>query len=584
MPGEDLLGEGNWTLRVKNRKDVEKHPDFKGHFEFFPVSQATQASDVQFVQRIHSPVPEPKNAELSFKSNATRSNTIHILYQQTRAPHKIIWDRKVVLCGKQKPKLNETIPASAPGEYSLIFQLGQAEGDLDFNELSLTISKVPAARPEDNAVLRAISPERVDARIKALRCGSLTVAVQDKAGQPIANAKVEIKQLRHHFQFGCDLYGLRPNNHSEFQRNYQKRFLDLFNWAALPGAWDTLQPTRGKLNYTELESMAKWCAEHHVTACGPILLDGWSTPNWVSKDPSVAVPLARAMITNCIKHMGGLIQNWIVISNVVNEASANDPTFLGAWLRQEETKNSISGETVAKIKATAIVAGSALLWGQLALTGKDQKLLISDSTMNDSESDSDEKMYKLLEQSGSLPSAIGLKPQALTKGHRWKYEQFYKVADRFARFAPEYFHSIMVISGEEKDDIPDWDKTYTDWNSTTSGEAQQAEYVDRIYRILFSHPAVSNISWTDFCDKNFWLGAPGGLLRKNGTPKPAYNKLMDLIHKEWWTDRTLITADDGLARLRAFFGTYQITVTDAKGHSTRQQLDFTETKDVIVHL
>ena len=78
----------------------------------------------------------------------------------------------------------------------------------------------------------------------------------------------------------------------------------------------------------------------------------------------------------------------------------------------------------------------------------------------------------------------------------------------------------------------------TDWNTTPDGEAKQADYVAQFYTLLFSHPSVRAITWWDFSDANAWLGAPSGLVRKDMTPKPAYTRLMDLIHTQWWTNAT----------------------------------------------
>ena len=98
----------------------------------------------------------------------------------------------------------------------------------------------------------------------------------------------------------------------------------------------------------------------------------------------------------------------------------------------------------------------------------------------------------------------------------------------------------------------------------------------QFYTLLFSHPSVRAITWWDFSDRNAWLGAPAGLLRKDMSPKPAYTRLMTLIHKTWWTDAQGRTDRQGRYTLRAFYGDYQITATDAHGHTITQTLTWPE--------
>jgi hypothetical protein len=98
----------------------------------------------------------------------------------------------------------------------------------------------------------------------------------------------------------------------------------------------------------------------------------------------------------------------------------------------------------------------------------------------------------------------------------------------------------------------------------------------QFYSVLFSHPAVRAITWWDFSDFNSWMGAPAGLVRKDMSPKPAYNRLMDLIHKEWWTSEEGSTDQNGLYMLRAFYGDYQITATDSFGRKSTITVNFPE--------
>jgi GH35 family endo-1,4-beta-xylanase len=105
----------------------------------------------------------------------------------------------------------------------------------------------------------------------------------------------------------------------------------------------------------------------------------------------------------------------------------------------------------------------------------------------------------------------------------------------------------------------DWKNRQDGWDSTPEGESRQGREVADFYRTLFSHPAVKAITWWDLSDLHAWLGAPAGLVRKDMSPKPAYEALMKLIKKEWWTGPLKLKTDaQGKVNFRGFLGVYSV--------------------------
>ena len=80
-----------------------------------------------------------------------------------------------------------------------------------------------------------------------------------------------------------------------------------------------------------------------------------------------------------------------------------------------------------------------------------------------------------------------------------------------------------------------------------------------MYSLLFAHPLVKAITTWDFRD-GAWLGAPSGFLRKDGSLKPAYETLYNLVKKDWSTDDTLTTDENGFVKIDVFKGDYIIEV------------------------
>jgi endo-1,4-beta-xylanase len=69
--------------------------------------------------------------------------------------------------------------------------------------------------------------------------------------------------------------------------------------------------------------------------------------------------------------------------------------------------------------------------------------------------------------------------------------------------------------------------------------------------------------------------APAGLLRKDMTPKPAYDELKKLIKGQWWTSTQLQSGAEGAAAFRGFLGDYRLTVRAGDKAATVKEVSLT---------
>jgi hypothetical protein len=60
------------------------------------------------------------------------------------------------------------------------------------------------------------------------------------------------------------------------------------------------------------------------------------------------------------------------------------------------------------------------------------------------------------------------------------------------------------------------------------------------------------------------------------SPKPAYERLLALIHKVWWTDANLRTDAGGRCNAHVFYGDYKITASDPSGRTVTQAVTLPE--------
>ncbi|HET9128305.1 MAG TPA: endo-1,4-beta-xylanase, partial [Propionibacteriaceae bacterium] len=149
----------------------------------------------------------------------------------------------------------------------------------------------------------------------------------------------------------------------------------------------------------------------------------------------------------------------------------------------------------------------------------------------------------------------------------WGEEKTLEVLERFSRYGlPLHFTETTLVSGHlmppEIDDLNDY--RVQSWPSTPEGEERQADELERHYRTLFSHPSVAAATYWGLSDRGAWLGAPAGLVRADGSPKPAYDALRRLVREEWWTPATDRRTDgDGRVRVEGWRGDYQLRAEGA---------------------
>ena len=142
------------------------------------------------------------------------------------------------------------------------------------------------------------------------------------------------------------------------------------------------------------------------------------------------------------------------------------------------------------------------------------------------------------------------------------------VCEHFAKFGkPLNFTETTIISGEIKRNI-NYSGRDPNWPTTPEGEARQEKEVAEFYTILFSHPAVRGDHVVGF-QRQCVAGRTAGLVRKDMSPKPAYEQLMKLVKGEWWTAEVKAKTDgNGKVTFRGFLGDYTVESTAGKGKFT----------------
>jgi len=255
----------------------------------------------------------------------------------------------------------------------------------------------------------------------------------------------------------------------------------------------------------------------------------------------------RERIRRDVGEFAGLIDTW----DAINEAVIM-PVF----------ENGDNGIT-RMAREIGRIATVRLAFEEARATNPGATLLINDFDLGSAY----ECLIEGVLEAGIRIDAIGLQTH-MHQGYRGE-EAVLGIIDRFARYGlPLHLTETSLVSGHimppEIEDLNDY--RIDEWPSTPEGEERQADELVRHYRSLVSHPAVQAINYWGISDSGAWLGAPIGLVRADGTVKPSYDALRDLIKGEWWLGPTTLRTDsEGRVAVSGFTGDYELS---ARGGSS----------------
>ena len=183
---------------------------------------------------------------------------------------------------------------------------------------------------------------------------------------------------------------------------------------------------------------------------------------------------------------------------------------------------------------------------------------------------------------------------ALLKGAKidavgMQYHMFYKKEEEAVK--TEKFYNPLVLyktlDTYSKLHLPVQitEVTIPAYSNEREDEDLQAEIIERLYSIWFSHPNVEQIIYWNLVDgyaafapqgdmtsgENYYYG---GLLRFDLTPKPAYYTIKNLFEKKWHTSENLTADCNGTVAFKGFKGKYDLSF-DVGGKKTVKKIEIT---------
>ncbi len=409
----------------------------------------------------------------------------------------------------------------------------------------------------------------VNVNIEKYRKGDMSICLIDKNGNKISNAKIKIKQKKHEFKFGANLFLLDELETDEKNKLYRERFKNIFNMATLPFYWYSIEPEKGVTRYEKnspkyyrrpaIDLCIEFCEENKIEPREHALAYEHLFPAWL-KDASVDE--VKEALEVRYKETAQRYANKIPTIEVTNEMlwdyNAGATKFYNEndyveWCFKLAEKYFPNNQLVINEYT------EACWWANCRAT---------------------DNYYAYIEANllkGAKIDAIGM--------------QYHMFCDRNAEierakylYNPISLYKHMDLYSSLVNHLQVTEITVPAYSNEKNDEEIQAKLINYLYHLWFSHPAMEQIIYWNLVDGYAYVPNPtpekirssqgnmsigeniyfGGLVRFDMTPKPAYNVIYDLIHNKWNTKLDLESNTQGCIDFRGFYGDYEIEITKAK--------------------
>ena len=420
---------------------------------------------------------------------------------------------------------------------------------------------------------REETEKRIADGIEKYRKGDLEILIKDKDGAPIKGARLTLSQKNHEFKFGANLFMLDEMESTEKNEKYKKAFAETFNIATLPFYWNATEPERGHLRYGKnstpmyrrppIDLCMEFCEQNGIEPREHALAYVSLFPKWLN---DLSVPEIKRELERRYKEISERYADKIPTIEVTNELLWESKYVAVPSIYEEDDYLDFAFALAKKYFPNNRLAinEAPMVWRENART-TDHYYAYTEAAIH----------------RGVCIDAIGMQYHLFCK-----QDEIYQATRKY--LSPEWLYRHMDLYARFGKPLQVTEITIPAFSNDPENEAVQAELIEWLYSIWFSHPSMEQIVYWNLVDGYAYVNDPekikdsqgdmtigenvyyGGLFRFDMTPKPAFFAIQNLIKKKWHTDTSLVTDTEGRAKMRGFYGMYAFTVETENGIETRE--------------
>lgn len=404
--------------------------------------------------------------------------------------------------------------------------------------------------------------DRVKCGIEQNRKGYFKITAKDKNGNVLPNIKITAKQKNHEFLHGANIFMLDELETAEKNKIYHDSFKEIFNQATLPFYWDALEPVEGKPRFEKdspkvyrrpaPDLCLEYCEENGITPKEHCLTYFSFQPDWVDKydieDMKKKLEIRYQMLA---ERYSARIHCWEVINELFcTRPELNENRFFVAddvldWNFKLAEKYFPQNELVIN------EAGWIWEWVHFAFSRSGY--------------------YQMIDQAlkrGLRIDAVGMQYHAFVAKENEKEK-----AD--SMYNPKTIFTVLDTYEKLGKPIQITEITIPCYSDSKEDEELQADILEQLYNIWFSHKSVEMITYWNLVDgyaafapqgdmKNGENRYYGGLMRFDLSKKPSFDRIYSLFNEKWITNAEIQTDEHGAANFKGFFGTYELNIDGKK--------------------
>ena len=416
--------------------------------------------------------------------------------------------------------------------------------------------------------------ERVNSGIEQHRKGYADVVVKNSNGTPVSDAKITVKQKSHEFKYGANIFMLDELETDEKNELYKKYMSSFGNMATLPFYWNATEPEKGKTRYAKdseklyrrppIDLCMEFCEKHGIEPREHALAYEQFFPKWLS---NASVSEIKQALEKRYKEISERYADKISTIEVTNEMEWHqgktafyDEADYVEWCFK-------LAEKYFPVNQLVINEHTGAVWADRCRAT--------------------DKYYSYIEANmlkGARIDAIGM-----------QYHMFFRQEDEYEQtrvyYNPVELYKHMDLYSNFGKPLQVTEVTVPAYSNDAEDEALQAEIIEKLYSIWFSHENVEQIIYWNMVDGyahvwdpsmikgsqgNMTLGENyyyGGLIRFDLTPKPAYYTIKNLFEKKWHTEEHIISNADGKAKFKGFYGKYDVEI-EVNGRVITKEINF----------